>query len=106
MDDPDGMWSFFSQIVTSCLDRYVPFKKVKSKYSKRPTPWITSEIMSAIRRSKGPSVLLRAQGTVRVLLYISVLKITTAWSAKLRCLRVLLYQSRKCSHLAAKLLII
>ena len=45
-DDPDNICG--AQIVISCLERYVPFKKVKSKYSKRPTPWITSEIMSAI----------------------------------------------------------
>ena len=43
-DDPDDMWSFFSQIVTYCLDKYVPLKKVKSKYSKCPTPWLTSEL--------------------------------------------------------------
>ena len=33
-DGPDDMWSFFLKyIVTSCLDRYVPLKKVESKYS-------------------------------------------------------------------------
>ena len=71
-DDPDDMWGFFCQIVTSCLDKFVPLQKVRSKYSKRSTPWITPEVLSAIKeKQRAISVLLSCQGVVRVLLYIS-----------------------------------
>ena len=45
----------FCQVVTSCLNKYVPLKKVSSKYSKCPTPslaWMTPEIMSAIKEKQ------------------------------------------------------
>ena len=39
---------FFQAILQHCLDQYVPFKKVYCKYSKRPTPWLTPELFTAI----------------------------------------------------------
>lgn len=75
-DDPDDMWGFFCQIVTSCLNTYIPLKKVSGKYSKRPTPWMTPEIVLQLKRSRGQKVLLSTQETVRILLCISDLRIS------------------------------
>ena len=43
------MWESFYSILQSCLDTHVPLKKVCSKYFKRPTPWITPDILAVIK---------------------------------------------------------
>ena len=103
-DDPDDMWGFFCQIVTSCLDKFVPLQKVRSKYSKRSTPWITPEVLSAIKEKQRAKRAAELSGSSESLALYKQLKNklkTVVQSAKLHCLQVLLQQSRKCSHLAA-----
>ena len=49
-DDIAEKWEFFfSCIIQSCLDQFVLQKRVHCKYSKHDTPWLSPEIMSAIR---------------------------------------------------------
>jgi len=62
--------------------------------------------MSAIIEKQRAKLIAKWSGDSETLLYISVLKNqlkTTVQSGKLRCLQVLLWQSRKCSHLAKRL---
>jgi len=41
-DDIDDMWHFFKSCLFSVLDQYAPLKAVRSK---RPTPWMTPELL-------------------------------------------------------------
>ena len=45
-DDVYDIWGFFYGIILSCLNANTPMKRVYCKYSKCPTPWITSELQS------------------------------------------------------------
>ena len=47
--DIDVMWEYFYGIVQSCMNSYIPLKKMRLKYSKRPTPWLTYDILSTIQ---------------------------------------------------------
>ena len=47
-DDIEDMWGFFHSILQSSLDTYAPLKRIWCKYFKRPTPWLTQDILSAI----------------------------------------------------------
>ena len=51
-DDPDDMWGFFIHIITSYLDKYTPLQKVLCKHSRHHTPWLSPEILSAIREKQ------------------------------------------------------
>ena len=42
-DEIEDMWHFFKSSLFCVLDEHVPLKSVVSKFSKRPTPWMTSE---------------------------------------------------------------
>jgi len=48
-DDIDDMYHFFKSCLFSVLDQYAPLKTVKSKFSKRPTPWMTPELLLSIK---------------------------------------------------------
>ena len=49
LDDVDDMWHYFMASLFSVLDEYAPLKSIKSKFSKRPTPWLTPELLMAIK---------------------------------------------------------
>ena len=48
-DDINDMWEYFYAIVHGCLDSYIPVKAVHCKYLKRPTPWLNSDLLKAIK---------------------------------------------------------
>ena len=48
-DDVNDMWHFFVSILYRCLDMYAPSHTVPIKHSHRPTPWITSDLLTAIK---------------------------------------------------------
>ena len=48
-DDLDDQWSFFHSILMESLQFYAPLKRVYSKKSKRPTPWISDAILERIK---------------------------------------------------------
>ena len=48
-DDLDDQWSFFHSILMESLQLYALLKKVYSKKSKRPTPWISDAILERIK---------------------------------------------------------
>ena len=105
-DDVDEMWEFFSYIIQSCLDQFVPLKRIYCKYSKRHTPWLLSEIMLAIREKHKAKQEAECSGNPDDLTRYKCLKNklkTVICTAKLSYLQELLQQSRKSSHLSAKL---
>ena len=48
-DELDDKWHYFKSCLFSVLDRYAPLKSVTSKFSKRPTPWMTPKLFQAIK---------------------------------------------------------
>ena len=48
-DDVNDKWCFFYGILNECSDIFIPLKTVKSKKSKRPTPWFTEKISKLIK---------------------------------------------------------
>ena len=47
-DYTDDVWGCFHNILQSCLDTYAPIKRIRFKNFKRPTPWLTQDILSAV----------------------------------------------------------
>ena len=104
-DDPDDMWGVFIHIITSCLDKYAPLQKVLCKHSRRHTPWLSPEILSAIHEKQKAKRTAEKSGKDDDVAHYKRLKNalkTTIRSAKLNCLNTLLQQSQKLPHLAAK----
>ena len=50
-DNTDDMWDYFCGLLdySVLLDSYVPLKRVSCKHSKCHTPWMTPEILCAIK---------------------------------------------------------
>ena len=48
-DDIDDKWHFFKSCLYYVLNQYAPLKRVVSKFSKRPTPWLTDDLLLAIK---------------------------------------------------------
>ena len=48
-DDLDDKWDFFHNILQNSLQLFAPLKRVYSRQSKRPTPWITDAILEQIK---------------------------------------------------------
>ena len=51
-DSVDDMWSFITSTLHECLDIFAPLHPVVCKKSRRPTPWLTPPLLSAIKRKK------------------------------------------------------
>ena len=49
IDEIEDMWYFLKSSLYYILDEYAPLKSVVSKLSKCPTPWITPELLQAIK---------------------------------------------------------
>ena len=60
-DDVNDMWHFFVSILYRCLDMYAPSHTIPIKHSRRPTPWITSDLLTAIKHK--PKAKRRAEST-------------------------------------------
>ena len=58
-DDLDDKWDFFN-ILQNSLQLFTPQKRVYSRQSRRPTPWITDAILEQIKLKNKLSVLLRS----------------------------------------------
>ena len=58
----NDMWSFFYGIILSCLNADVPIKRVYCKYSKCPTPWMTSEILATIHEKNKAKHMAECSG--------------------------------------------
>lgn len=48
-DDLDDKWGFFYNILQNTLQSFAPLKRVYSRLSKRPTPWISDTILEQIK---------------------------------------------------------
>ena len=44
-DEIEDMWQFFKSSLFCVLDEHAPLRLVVSKFSKRPTPWMISELL-------------------------------------------------------------
>ena len=51
-DDVDDMWSFIVSVLHECLDTFAPLHSTVCKRSRRPTPWLTPSLLSAIKQKK------------------------------------------------------
>ena len=105
-DDVNETWEFFITILQHCLDQHAPCHTVVSKCSRHPTPWLTSELSSAIKRKK--QAKRRADSTANdadIALYKKLkdqLKCHIR-EAKLSYLKQLLLQTKNNPHSAADL---
>ena len=48
-DEIEDMWHFFKSSLFCVLDEHAPLRLVVSKFSKQPTPRMTSELLQAIK---------------------------------------------------------
>ena len=48
-DEIEDMWHFFKSSLFCVLNKHGSLKSVVSKFSKQPTPWMTSELLQAIK---------------------------------------------------------
>ena len=105
-NDINDMWEFFYSVLQNCLDTHIPLKKVRSKYFKRPTPWITSDILAVIKaKYKAKRVAERTHNPVDLDNYRSIknqLKMMVC-TAKMDYVRSLLMRSRHAPKFAAVL---
>ena len=51
-DDVNDMWSFITSVLHECLDMFAPLPPVVCKRSRRPTPWLSPSLLSAIKQKK------------------------------------------------------
>ena len=103
-DDVNDMWEYFYGILRGCLDSYIPLKAVRNKYSKRPTPWLNSTLLHAIKlKYKAKRLADRTQDPVDISQYKMIknnLK-SQIRSAKLGYLHSLLVRARQVPQFAA-----
>ena len=105
-DDIDDIWGFFHNILQNCLDTYTPLKKIRSKYFKRPTPWLTLDILSAIsakHKAKRTAELTHDPGDVDCYKSIKNGLKTMIRAAKLHYIKSLLTRSCRSRKLKATL---
>ena len=88
------------------MNNYIPLKRMRLKYSKRPTPWLTSDILFAIQtKYKAKRVAERTCDSVNIARYKTIknsLKMVVR-SAKLEYLQSLLNHARGTPQFAAAL---
>ena len=105
-DDIEDMWHFFKSSLFCVLDEHAPLILVVSKFSKRPTPWMTSELLQAIKeKDKAMRRAAKTKDTADIVLYRKLknkLK-TSIHEAKLHYLTVLLKKSKSNPHLSSSL---
>ena len=105
-DEIEDMWHFFKSSLFCVLDEHAPLRLVVSKFSKRPTPWMTSELLQAIKeKDKAKRRAAKTKDTADIVLYRKFknkLK-TSIHEAKLYYLTVLLKKSKSNPHLSSSL---
>lgn len=105
-DEIEDMWYFFKTSLYDILDEYAPVKSVVSKFSRRPTLWMTPELLKAIKeKSKAKRRVAKTTSAVDTALYKTFKnKLKTAiHEAKLHYLTVLLKKSKSNPYLRSKL---
>jgi len=105
-DDIDDTWYFFKSCLFSVLDQYAPLKTVKSKVSKRPTPWMTPELLLFIKeKNKAKRRASKTHSTDDIAAHkLLKNKLKTAiHEAKLHCFKMLVKQSKSDPHLSSQL---
>ena len=79
------------------MDSYIPLKTVRHKYSKRPTPWLTSDILHVIQaKFKAKRRAERTRDSVDIDYYKTIKNNLKSMirSSKLNYLQSLLCQAR------------
>ena len=105
-DDINDMWEYFYGIIQSCMDTYIPLKTVRHKYSKRPTPWLTLDILNVIQaKFKAKRCAERTHDPADIDHYKTIKSHLKSMirSSKLSCLQSLLRQARHAPRFAATL---
>ena len=97
-DDLDDKWHYYKSCLFSVLDQYAPLKTVTSKFSKRPTPWMTPDLMQAIKmKNKAKQFALKTKGPHDIAVYKSLknkLKMSIH-EAKLGYVKLLVQESKR-----------
>ena len=75
-DDIDDQWNFFYHTLQQCLDEFIPLKRVRSRKSRRPTPWFTDDIQKKSKIKTMLNVFLNVQAIWMIDLYLESLRIT------------------------------
>ena len=105
-DEIEDMWHFFKSSLFCVLDEHAPLILVVSKFSKRPTPWMISELLQAIKeKDKAMRRVAKTKDAADIVLYRKFknkLK-TSIHEAKLHYLTVLLKKSKSNPHLSSSL---
>ena len=105
-DDVDDMWDFFVSILYQCLDTYAPSCTVPVKYSRRPTPWMTSDLLVIIKQKLKAKKRAESSGLDADFLYYRQLKNrlkALGREAKISYLNQLLLKSKHNPHCSAEL---
>ena len=105
-DDINDMWEYFYGIIQSCMDSYIPLKTVRHKYSKQPTPWLTSDILHVIQaKFKAKRRAERTRDSVDIDYYKTIKNYLKSMirSSKLNYLQSLLRQACHAPRFAATL---
>ena len=96
-DDIDDQWNFFHCTLQQCLDEFIPLKRVRSKKSRRPTPWFTDAIQKKIKDKNHAKRVFERTGSLDDRLVFRKLKNDlkhTIRQAKLNFLQSALSQSK------------
>ena len=105
-DEIKDMWYFFESSLYYVLDKYAPLKTVTSKFSKRPTPWMTPVLLRAIKeKNKAKRHAALTNSIVDIVSYRRLknkLK-TSIHEAKLHYLTALLKESKSNPYLSRNL---
>ena len=105
-DDVNDMWHFFISILYRCLDMYAPSHTVPIKHSRRPTPWITPDLLTAIKHKSKAKRRAESTGLEADFSYYRHLKNrlkVLVREAKLSYLNQLLLRSKHDPHTSADL---
>ena len=105
-DNIDDVWTFFVTIIDWCLDQYFPLKRISCKTTQCHTPWMSDDIMAAIRqKNRAKHVAEKTGDTVYFSIYKRMKNSLKSMIrlAKLAYLHGLLQKSHKFSHMAAQL---
>ena len=105
-DDVDDMWHFFVSILYHCLDMYAPSHTVPIKHSHRPTPWISPDLLTAIKHKLRAKRRAESTGSDADISYYKQLKNrlkVLVCEAKISYLNQLLLRSKKDPQHSAEL---
>ena len=65
-DNIEDVWTFFSTIINWYLDQHFPMKRISCRSSKRHTPWLSDDIIAAIRKKHKAKHVAEKTGMLQI----------------------------------------